>query len=348
MSATAPETVDPSPRTLPNAVDFAVPDQERRYSAVELGQELVRPRPGPPFKWHDGVWRLRFERPPVDRLEYLLGIDGRFEPDPANPRRAGGPFGDKSVVEWPEYVPPAWLETDAASGPAEWLELRSRRLVARVRVLLYRTAGKPGDTAPLLVVHDGPEYARYASLTRYLDSAFAAGRIPPLTAALFDPVDRNETYSASALYSAALVRELLPELRRHVAYGPRVGMGASLGALAMLHAHARHPKTFDGLFLQSGSYFRQRWDNVEAGFGRYRRITRFVGTVLRGEGAPRPIPVVLSCGTAEENLKNNRAVAEALRAHGYPARLREIRDAHTWTCWRDAFEPGLADVLGAV
>ena len=125
-------------------------------------------------------------------------------------------------------------------------------------------------------------------------------------------------------------------------------MGASLGALAMLHAHARHPKTFDGLFLQSGSYFRQRWDNVEAGFGRYRRITRFVGTVLRGEGAPRPIPVVLSCGTAEENLKNNRAVAEALRAHGYPARLREIRDAHTWTCWRDAFEPGLADVLGAV
>ena len=95
MSATAPETVDPSPRTLPDAVDFAVPDQERRYSAVELGQELVRPRPGPPFKWHDGVWRLRFERPPVDRLEYLLGIDGRFEPDPANPRRAGGPFGDK-------------------------------------------------------------------------------------------------------------------------------------------------------------------------------------------------------------------------------------------------------------
>ena len=333
------------PRALHDALEFRLPDREHRFGGVVLGQEVVRPRPGPPLTWNDGAWRLRFPRPPVDRLEYLFGIDGNFAPDPDNPLRAAGPFGDKSVVEWPEYVPPSWLDAPADAGPTEWLELRCRRLVARVRVLLYRTPEEPLETAPLLVVHDGPEYAQFAALTRFLDAAHGAARIPALTAALIQPVDRNETYSASALYAAALSRELLPELARRTSHGPRVGIGASLGALALLHAHRRHPRAFDGLLLQSGSFFRQRWDKVESSFPRYQRITRFVGTVLRGHGAPRPIPVSMTCGTAEENLANNRAVAAALAAQGYRMRLHEVRDAHNWTCWRDAFDPALPDLL---
>jgi enterochelin esterase-like enzyme len=325
-----------------------VPDAGRRLRSVVLGQEVARPRPGPSFEWADGTWRARFARPPVDRMEYLLGIDGDFAPDPDNPLRARGPFGDKSVVEWPEFRAPEWLDAPADPGPVEWIELRCRRLVARVRVLLYRTPEEPLETAPLLVVHDGPEYADFSSLTRFLDAAHGAARVPALTAALIQPVDRNETYSASALYAAALVRELLPELARRVPHGPRVGMGASLGALAMLHAHVRHPKTFDALFLQSGSYFQQRWDKVESGFGRYRRITRFVGSVLRGGAAARPIPVRLTCGTAEENRSNNHAMAEALLAQRYSVRLHEIRDGHNWTCWRDGFDPGLVELFEAI
>ena len=149
-------------------------------------------------------------------------------------------------------------------------------------MLLYSTPEPPGADAPLLVVHDGPEYAEYAALTRFLDAMSWEERIPPLRAALIQPVDRNETYSASALYAGALVRELLPEITKRAPHGLRIGMGASLGALAMLHAHVRHPKSFDGLLLQSGSFFRQRYDKQESAFPRYRRITRFVGGVLRG------------------------------------------------------------------
>ena len=312
-----------------------------------LGQELARPRPGPPFVWADGAWRLDFARPEADRMEYLLGIDGDFVPDPANPLRAPGPFGDKSVVEWPEYAPPAWLDSVADAGPVEELEVRCRRLVARVRVLLYSTPEPPGTDAPLLVAHDGPEYAQYAGLTRFLDAMSWEERIPPLRAALIHPVDRNETYSASALYAAALARELVPEISRHVPHKRRIGMGASLGGLAMLHAHRRHPKLFDGLLLQSGSFFRQRSDKQESTFPRYRRITRFVGTVLRGLEGARPIPVAITCGTAEENRSNNEAVAEALRAQGYPAWLAHVRDAHNWTCWRDAFDPHLPAIIEA-
>jgi enterochelin esterase-like enzyme len=315
---------------------------------VQLGQELVRPRPGPLFAWAGGAWHLDFARPEVDRMEYLIGVDGTFLPDPGNPKRAAGPFCDKSVVEWPDYEPPAWLGTIADAGPVEPLELRSRRLVARVQVLLYSTPEPPGRDAPLLVVHDGPEYAEYAGLTRFLDAMSWEERIPPLRAALIQPVDRDETYSASALYASALVRELLPELAERAPHAKRIGMGASLGALAMLHAHRRHPKAFDGLLLQSGSFFRQRSDKHDSGFPRYRRITRFVGTVLRGGDDTRPIPVAITCGAAEENRANNAALAEALSDQGYPSWLALVRDGHTWTCWRDSFDPHLPALIEAV
>jgi len=312
-----------------------------------LGQEVARPRPGPPFEWRDGAWRLVFPRPEIDRLEYLIGVDGAFAPDPTNPRRAPNPFGDKSVIEWPEYTPPDWLDSIADAGPVESIEIRSRRLVARVPVLLYATPDPPAVDAPLLVVHDGPEYARYAALTRFLDVMSWEEHIPPLRAALIQPIDRNETYSASALYAGALARELLPEISKRAPHGLRIGMGASLGALAMLHAHRRHPKLFDGLFLQSGSFFRQRWDQYESGFPRYRRITRFVGTVLRGLDVERTIPVAITCGTAEENRSNNEAVAAALEEQGYPAWLGLVRDGHTWTCWRDSLHPHLPALIEA-
>jgi enterochelin esterase-like enzyme len=228
------------------------------------------------------------------------------------------------------------------------VELRCRRLVARVNVLLYATPEPPATDAPLLVAHDGPEYARYSGLTRFLDAMSWEERIPPLRAALIQPVDRNETYSASALYAGALVRELLPEITKLAPHGPRIGMGASLGALAMLHAHRRHPRSFDGLLLQSGSFFRQRSDKQESQFGRYARITRFIGTVLRGVDVERTIPIAITCGTAEENNSNNRALADALLAQGYPAWLAEIRDGHNWTCWRDSFDPHLPALIEAV
>jgi enterochelin esterase-like enzyme len=329
-------------------VEFTLRDDEHRFAEVVLAQDVTRPRPGPPFAWEDGAWRLTFPRPDADRIEYLLGIDGDFAPDPANPLRAAGPFGDRSVVEWPEYAAPAWLETVADAGPIEELELRCRRLVARVRVLLYSTPEPPGAGAPLVVVHDGPEYAEYAGLTRFLDAMSWEERIPPLRAALIEPVDRNETYSASALYAAALVRELLPQIAKRVPHGVRIGMGSSLGALAMLHAHRRHPKSFDGLLLQSGSFFQQRYDKHESTFPRYQRITRFVGSVLRSGDAERAVPVALTCGTAEENRANNEAVAQALTAQGYPVWLAEVRDGHTWTCWRDSFDPHLPALIEAV
>ena len=57
--------------------------------------------------------------------------------------------------------------------------------------------------------------------------------------------------------------------------------------------------------------------------------------------------MAITCGTAEENRANNEAVAAALREQGYPAWVGRVRDAHNWTCWRDAFDPHLPAIIEA-
>jgi enterochelin esterase-like enzyme len=332
-----------------------VDDPAGQLRAVRLVTELSKRLPPRPFLRRPGAlfWELRFPRPNVERLEYLLELehrDGRIELvcDPANPLRAQGAFGDRSVLELPGYEPPAWLADDEApAGEVAPLRLRSRLLRAVVSGLLWSSPGaRHGAPLPLLVVHDGPEYADYSLLLRFLEVAAAEKEVPPLRAALLAPVERDQHYSASALYSAALVRELLPRLaERAPSAQPPVGMGASLGALALLHAHRTHPHAFSGLFLQSGSFFRQRFDSQESGFVRFGRITRFLGRVVQTDGWPDPVPVTITCGTAEENLANNRATAAALAGQGYPVRFHEQPDAHNWVAWRDSFDPHLPELL---
>jgi len=125
-------------------------------------------------------------------------------------------------------------------------------------------------------------------------------------------------------------------------------MGASLGALALLHEHRLYPASFGGLFLQSGSFFRQRFDSQESSFVRFRRITRFVGKVLSDKGWAHPIPLTMTCGSAEENLHNNRWLRDVLSGQDYEIDWAEHPDAHNWVAWRDTFEPHLSRFLQRV
>ena len=97
------------------------------------------------------------------------------------------------------------------------------------------------EPAPLLVAHDGPEYATLAGLTTFAGALIDDGRLPPLRVALLAPGDRNRWYAVSPAYARALTGEVLPALAEQVPSTVRIGMGASLGALAMLHAHRLFP-----------------------------------------------------------------------------------------------------------
>lgn len=315
---------------------FRLPDPDGRLAGVRLVPEIRVS--GQDFTRGEAGWALVIDRPPVNRMEYRLEFrypDGGSETvlDPGNPRRAAGAFGEKSVLEFPEYQPPAWLTAPADPGFSydfeRWLDYR----------LWAPSDAGDNEHLPLLVVHDGPEYDELASLIKYVGAGIAGRWLPRMRVALMHPGDRNRRYSASVRY-ADLLNHALEELPSR----PKIGMGTSLGALGMLHAHSRHPRMLDAMFLQSGSYFSPLLDAHERRFPYFWRVADFVA----GAELTRPVPAVLTCGTVEENLANNRAMTQRLRERGYPAALHEVPDAHNYTAWRDAFDPHLTRLIQRV
>jgi len=335
-----------------DTIGFLLPDPERGLTAVRLEQELGLPGEALDFGYDEasGGWILTLPRPPVQRMEYRLRLmhpDGGVETinDPAGHGYAPGAFGDKSVLEMPEYRAPAWLRPNAP----RW-EVGAELAVQTAGGPIEVTVLSPDTPSRLLLIaHDGPEYDRLAGLGAFAAAMVADDRVPPFHLALAGPGPRNERYSANAGYSAALATRVIPAL--HAALrtaGPTVVMGASLGGLAALHVQRRHPRGVGGLFLQSGSFFVPQYDECESTFPFYRRITRYTAMVHAAARAPSPVPVVLTCGAGEENVHNNRLMAATLHRQGYPAALHEVPDLHNFTAWRDAFDPHLVDLLNTV
>ncbi len=330
-----------------NGVGFVLADRSRRLCSVRLAHEIGVADVA--FTRLGGQWRLQLPRPPVNRMEYLFDIQDLHGSrttitDPANPLRAPGAFGEKSVLLFPDYEEPDWLGEPPVDADETTIEVDAPLLGSAVNATLWSPSTLSGP-APLLVVHDGPEYAALGGLTRYLGAGIASARLPALRALLLDPGDRNVWYCADDAYARTLVERVLPAAAKLAPSTSRIGVGVSLGALAMLHAQRTHPGSFAGLLLQSGSFFTPDLDDQESDFSAFAAVSAFVASVHDARAAIDRGPVSMTCGVVEENLANNQRMAATLTRLGHRTRLHLLRDAHNYTAWRDALHPHLTALI---
>lgn len=304
------------------------------------------PHTDPNFDHANGEWRLTLPRPQVNRMEYRLQLQhttGDTEEicDPSNPLRAPGAFGDKSVIEFPDYTTPTWLTAPTTEGKITDVTVPAPLLNRNVKIQLW--SPNTDDPLPLLIAHDGPEYDRLANLTTY--TAAMSSELP-FRVALLTPDNRDDEYAANPRYAATLHQRVVPALRQTIAVrDPIIGMGASLGGLAMLHAQRALPGLFGALFLQSASFLTVDLDPQEQHrFSRFGQVSVYVADLLRTVPS-ETVPVTMTCGLAEENLANNRQMAATLTKQGYRTELVEVPDAHNYIGWRDAFDPALTTLL---
>lgn len=295
-------------------------------------------------------WELHLADLPVDRLEYLLEVDGGMRPDPTNDRTVGGPFGVHSWLPLPGYTEPEWLALPQIAAEQAGVVFEDTP-VGDVEVTVWAPADADGEEPlPLLLCHDGPEMAAYGGLLDWAAALVGAARAPRMRVALLTPGDRNPRYAASPAYAEALVGHVVPGLATACPTDHRpVLAGQSLGGLAALHAAWTAPGVFAGLLLQSGSFFTPELDPQESGFEYWDEVTGFVASLLAASTAAPDAPVVtMTCGTAEENLANNLQLRDHLTATGVAVAWGEVRQGHTWTCWRDSLDPHLTDLLRRV
>ena len=328
MSSATEATWPDGPHVDEHEVLFVLADRNRRLSSVRLEQELGLSELA--FTRARTRWSLSIPRPPVDRMEYLFEVEdanGRRATitDPVNPLRAPGAFGEKSVLTFPGYTEPSWLSEPGIEMSDEEFVVPAPLLDGEITATVWSPAGlRPSVPAPLVVVHDGPEFAALGGLVHYVAAMTAAGAVPPTRVALLAPGERNEWYAANPDYARSLVDAVLPALP---AANARIGLGVSLGALAMLHAHRMHPAAFDGLMLQSGSFFTPDLDGQESGFSGFAAVTGFVASVLDRRERPRS-------GAHGRHLRRRRGESREQRAHRGQARRTRLRrrDAHGARC----------------
>ncbi|MEJ7705847.1 MAG: alpha/beta hydrolase-fold protein [Nocardioidaceae bacterium] len=334
-------------------VIFTARDVERRYSAVGLDcDEAIAG--GRRFRRTAAGWRLAIPRPALQRMEYRLALVERNGSthvlcDSLNAERVRTAFGERSVVLLPGYRRPDWL------GQARTREGSTVRLVHASHELgdIPMTVWTPTDVdasapAPLLVAHDGPEYAELAQLVDYSAAMIASSALPPFRIALMHPVERDAWYSANPAYLAASHAALDELERTFPSLNAPVVLGASLGGLSAVLAASAAESRFGGVVSQSGSFFQPRLDDQESSYPFFDRVTAAVHDVLHRPRAARQLVVGMTCGALEENLANNRDMAAALQRQGHEVTFRVVPDLHNYTAWRDGLHPTLTEVLRSV
>lgn len=295
-------------------------------------------------------WYHVLELPPQSRVEYKLevvhGDNRQWIRDPLNPNLAHDPFGANSVCHGQGYQRPAWTEPDPEARPGTLVDatLEATPLGTRPVTIYLPARFRESRRYPLLIVHDGGDYLRYAALKTVLDNLIHRLEVAPVIAALTHPGDRMVEYPNDPKHAAFLAEHLLPFMEKryplYEAPGARCLMGASFGGVASLSTAWRYPGTFGRLLLQSGSFAFTDIGESKRGPA-FAPVVEFVNAFREKPGKPSD-KVYVSCGTFESLIYENRSMVPFLQGTGMDVKYEEARDGHNWENWRDRLRGGLS------
>ncbi len=296
------------------------------------------------------LWALTMELPEKSRFEYKFEVVANGERelllDDLNGVLAHDPFGANSVCQGHGYQRPCWslYDPDARSGTLTTLKVASDSFGETRELGIYLPARfRRSRTYPLLVVHDGPDYLRYADFKNVLDNLIHRLEIPAMIVALTQSPDRLVEYTGNERHARFLGEELLPAVSAQFPVlndrNARGLMGASLGGVATLHAASRYPRLFGQLLLQSGSFAFSDLGHHKKG-PVFDPVVRFVNE-YRGNPSVIAERIYMSCGIYESLIYENRSLVPLLQDQGMQILFEEARDAHNWENWRDRMRRGL-------
>lgn len=297
------------------------------------------------------LWYVVLDVPRRSRFEYKFdvrrGAKSTWVRDPLNHRMAHDPFGANSVCVTEGYEAPDWAEFDPEARQGRMIEIVMPHTPwgdTRTLTVYEPARFRPNRRYPLLVVHDGGDYLKFAKMQLVLDNLIHRLEVAPLFVAFSHPRDRMSEYPDDPKHQAMIVDHIVPLMEsRFPLYGTpanRCLMGASFGGVATLSTVWRHPGVFGKVLLQSGSFAFTDIGTHKRGPA-FDKVVEFVNAFRESPGRPCD-RAYLSCGTYESLIYENRSMVPFLQGIGLDVRFEEARDGHNWENWRDRLRSALS------
>ena len=297
------------------------------------------------------LWALTMELADMSRFEYKFEVIkngvSQLILDELNGVLAHDPYGANSVCQGYGYKRPVWTMHDpqSRSGSLTSIKVDSRSFAQSRDVEIYLPAHfRRSRTYPLLIIHDGLDYLRYADLKVVLDNLIHRMEIPAMIVAMTQSPDRLVEYTGDIRHARFLAEDLLPAVSANFPLlndsKARGLAGASLGGVAALHTASRYPALFGQLLLQSGSF-------AFSDLGHHKKdpvfdpVVRFIND-YRNDPFVVAEKIYMSCGTYESLIYENRSLLPVFKDLGMQIYFEEARDAHNWENWRDRLRRGLS------
>jgi enterochelin esterase-like enzyme len=187
---------------------------------------------------------------------------------------------------------------------------------------------------PLVVVYDGQDYLKKASLNVIVDNLIAFKRVRPFAMALVHNggAARTLEYSCADATLDFIFDEVIPLAQENLTLTPPGGepygiVGASMGGLMALYTGLRLPTIFGKVLSQSGAYFVPELHSV---------INDLVACL------PRPgLRIWMDVGSFDFLLEGNRQMHALLKEGMFRVTYKEYSGGHNYTSWRDDIWLGL-------
>ena len=297
------------------------------------------------------LWALTMDLPDDSRFEYKFEVISNGQRqlllDEFNDVLAHDPFGANSVCQGHGYERPDWTfeNPESRKGTLENRVIQSQAFEGEREIQVYLPARyRSTRTYPLLIVHDGLDFLRFADLKAVLDNLIHRQEVPAMVVALTTSPDRLGEYTCNDRHAQFLAEDLLPYMESNFPlFGTpttRGVMGASLGAVASLHAAARYPDTFGRLLLQSGTFAFTDLGHHNKGPA----LDPVVAFINQYRAEPHRVAerIYMSCGVYESLIYENRTLLPVLQSQDMMVNYEEARDAHNWENWRDRLRSGMS------
>lgn len=303
--------------------------------------------PMPMRKLATGVWARQLTFPSDAYVEYCFYVDGKRRADPLNPRKSDNGMGGMNNFFYLPGAQPEPLAERKRGAPRgkitrHVIEAGDYAFGGRRAIHLYKPPVK--SAVPLLMVLDGSDYLRRASICEIVDNLIAQKRIQPIALALVDnggEAARFLEYACSDAHASFLTDWALPFARARLKLvdEPRAHgiLGASMGGVMALYTALRAPHIFGKVLSQSGAF--SIGDDHTAAFD-------LVAYDLIEHTPARPLKIYMAVGAMDWLLPTNRRMRDALLARGYALTYREFNGGHNYPSWRNDLARGLENLFG--